>query len=124
MTLSRGSFEWAGVVSGLVLSEHIGNNDLRPFIVCSAKGVLVADSRFGGKNLFQKVRLYTFTGIALLAVIVIFQNTKPVTTDLLFWSLDMPRAALLSVTMLAGFAGGVIWTGLRRWRERDRYHQH
>ena len=116
MTLSRVSFERTGAVSRLVLSEHIGNNDLSPFIVCSAKGVLVADSRSGGKSLFQKMRLYTFAGIALLAVIVIFQNTDHVTTDLLFWSIEMPRAALLSVTMLAGFSGGVIWTGFRRRR--------
>jgi uncharacterized integral membrane protein len=49
-------------------------------------------------------------------VIIIFQNTDDVETQLLFWIITMPLAALLSVAMLAGFAGGVIWIGLRRRR--------
>jgi len=76
----------------------------------------VADDKIAGKSLYQKIRLYTLAGVAALAVIVIFQNTDNVETQLLFWSITMPRAALLSVAMLAGFAGGVVWVGLRRRR--------
>ena len=76
----------------------------------------MADDQISGKSLYQRIRLYTLVGIAALAVIVIFQNTDNVETQLLFWSITMPRAALLSVAMLAGFAGGVIWVGLRRRR--------
>ena len=83
-----------------------------------SKGGLVPDDRPGGKSLYQKVRLYMLVGIAVLAVIVIFQNTENVKTQVLFWTIEMPRAALLSVTMLAGFTGGVIWTGFFRRRQR------
>jgi uncharacterized integral membrane protein len=76
----------------------------------------VADDQIAGKSLLQKLRLYTLVGIAALAVIIIFQNTDDVETQLLFWIITMPLAALLSVAMLAGFAGGVIWIGLRRRR--------
>ena len=76
----------------------------------------MADDQIAGKSLLQKLRLYTLVGIAALAVIIIFQNTDDVETQLLFWIITMPLAALLSVAMLAGFAGGVIWIGLRRRR--------
>ncbi len=74
------------------------------------------DDRSGGKSLYQKIRLYTLVGITVLAVIVIFQNTEDVPTHVLFWTIEIPGAALLSVTMLAAFAGGVIWTGFFRRR--------
>ena len=80
------------------------------------QGVLVSDYQSGGRSLYQKLRLYTLVGIALLAVIVIFQNTENVKTQLLFWTIEMPLAALLSVIMIAGFAGGVICVGIRRRR--------
>jgi len=76
----------------------------------------VADIQISGKSLYQKIRLYTLVIIAVLAVIIIFQNTDNVETQLLLWSITMPRAALLSVATLVGFAGGVIWVGLRRRR--------
>ena len=37
-----------------------------------------------------------------------FQNTQPVETKLLFVTLTMPRAALLSLTMLIGIAVGIL----------------
>lgn len=76
----------------------------------------MADEQIAGKSLYQKIRLYILVIIAVLAVIIIFQNTDNVKTQLLFWSITMPRAALLSVATLVGFAGGVIWVGLRRRR--------
>ena len=76
----------------------------------------MADEQIAGRSLYQKIRLYILVIIAVLAVIIIFQNTDNVKTQLLFWSITMPRAALLSVATLVGFAGGVIWVGLRRRR--------
>ena len=76
----------------------------------------MGDEQIAGKSLYQKIRLYILVIIAVLAVIIIFQNTDNVKTQLLFWSITMPRAALLSVATLVGFAGGVIWVGLRRRR--------
>jgi uncharacterized integral membrane protein len=78
--------------------------------------VPVTDDQSSGRSLYQKVRLYTLVGIAMLAVIVIFQNTEDVKIQLLFWPIPMPLAALLSATLLAGFVGGVIWVGFRRRR--------
>ena len=76
----------------------------------------MAEHQSGGRSLYQKIRLYTFLGIGLLAVIMIFQNTANVETKLLFWKIEMPRAALLAATLLVGFASGVVWN--RFWRRR------
>jgi len=67
-----------------------------------------------GRSLYQKVRLSALITIGVVLMIVIFQNTEDVETQVLFWTLTMPRAALLAATMLAGFAGGIIWSGMRR----------
>ena len=49
-------------------------------------------------------------GIILVAIgaIVILQNTASVETNILWYSITMPRAVLLLVTALVGFALGVI----------------
>ena len=67
-----------------------------------------------GRSLYQKVRLYVLIAIGVVLTVVIFQNTEDVETQVLFWTLKMPRAALLAATMLAGFAGGIVWSGMRR----------
>ena len=46
--------------------------------------------------------------LAILAAIVIFQNTESVKTRILFISITMPRFILLAVTGLVGFAIGVL----------------
>ncbi|MCH2211176.1 MAG: hypothetical protein MK110_07725 [Fuerstiella sp.] len=76
----------------------------------------MTEHQSGGRSFYHKIRLYTFVGIGLLAVIMIFQNTANVETQLLLWKIEMPRAALLAATLLAGFVGGVVWTGFRRRR--------
>jgi uncharacterized integral membrane protein len=67
-----------------------------------------------GRSLYQKARLYGLISVGAVALVVIFQNTQEVETQVLFWTLRLPRAALLASTLLAGFAGGVVWTGFRR----------
>ena len=64
----------------------------------------------------NKARNIIVIVIALLSVFVILQNTQTVETRLLFVTISMPRALLLIVTFLVGFAVGVILTG--HWRRR------
>jgi len=66
------------------------------------------------RSLYQKARLYGLLSVAAASLVVIFQNTQEVETRVLFWTFGLPRAALLAATLLAGFAGGVIWAGFRR----------
>ena len=52
-----------------------------------------------------------FMGIlAILLIIIIFQNTETVNTTILFMSIAMPRFILLFLVLLMGFAAGVIVT--------------
>ncbi len=46
--------------------------------------------------------------LAVFAVILILQNTEPVETRLLFTTVTMPRAVLLILTTLVGFALGLL----------------
>jgi uncharacterized integral membrane protein len=55
-----------------------------------------------------KIRLIAAAGLAVLAVIWILQNRGAVQTRFLFITLTMPQSALLAITLLLGFAGGVL----------------
>jgi len=55
-----------------------------------------------------RMRHITAVVLALLGVIIILQNTAPVETKLLFFTITMPRAILLMGTTLIGFALGVL----------------
>ena len=59
-----------------------------------------------------KGRLISAALLALLATTVILQNTQPVETKILFLNIFLPHALLLLVTLLTGFALGVIITML------------
>jgi uncharacterized integral membrane protein len=48
--------------------------------------------------------------IAIVLIIIIFQNVEPVITQLLFVSIKMPRAALLVITLAIGFFLGQVFT--------------
>ena len=45
---------------------------------------------------------------AILVIVVVLQNTQTVETKLLLVTIAMPRAVLLFVTLLVGFAFGLI----------------
>jgi uncharacterized integral membrane protein len=49
--------------------------------------------------------------VAILAIVVVAQNTQAVETRLLFVTVVMPRAILLLITLLAGFVLGVLAAG-------------
>jgi uncharacterized integral membrane protein len=61
--------------------------------------------------MYNKIKIVVLAILVLLIVIVVFQNTEPVETKILFLKLTMPRAAMLFVTLVIGFALGVLTAG-------------
>ena len=49
--------------------------------------------------------------VAVLAIIVVAQNTQAVETKLLLVTVTMPRAVLLFITLLVGFVLGLVSAG-------------
>ncbi|MBU0483203.1 MAG: LapA family protein [Proteobacteria bacterium] len=58
----------------------------------------------------ERIKLIAIVTLAILGTIVVLQNTEPVNTRILLWSITMPRAVLLLGTSLIGFAVGVLTT--------------
>lgn len=56
----------------------------------------------------KNVKLVITLVLLVLGAIIVFQNTDSVQTNILWYSITMPRAVLLIVTGLVGFAIGVI----------------
>ena len=56
----------------------------------------------------NKLKLVAIAVISLAVLIVVLQNTQAVETNSLFLTVTMPRAALLSGTLIIGFAIGVL----------------
>lgn len=59
----------------------------------------------------DKFKIVALVLIALVAVIIIFQNTGTVETKFLFITVEMPQVVLLAGTLLIGFAIGVLAAG-------------
>ena len=59
----------------------------------------------------NKWKLAAVALIALVAVVVVLQNTQLVETKLLFITVTLPNAALLFGTLIIGFAIGVLTAG-------------
>ncbi|HEX9793090.1 MAG TPA: LapA family protein [Planctomycetota bacterium] len=57
--------------------------------------------------------------LAVLAAIVVFQNTQQVETRLLFATVTMPRAVLLFLTLVTGFVIGLLFAS-RSKRKPDK----
>ncbi len=60
------------------------------------------------RRLTNRIKIAVAAVVAILAIIVIFQNTEVVETRLLFVTVDMPRALLLIVTLLLGVLLGLM----------------
>jgi lipopolysaccharide assembly protein A len=58
--------------------------------------------------IMPKLKLVALLVLAVLAIVLVIQNTQAVVTRLLFVTVSMPLAALLALTLLIGFAGGVL----------------
>lgn len=61
--------------------------------------------------MMNKLKVIAIAILALLAVVVVLQNTQAVETKLLFVTLTMPNAALLFGAMVIGFGIGVLTAG-------------
>ena len=57
--------------------------------------------------MMQKVKISAIAVLAMLVLIVVLQNTESVETKILFFSITMPRAALLFGNLVVGFIVGV-----------------
>jgi uncharacterized integral membrane protein len=67
------------------------------------------------RPIWKRPRVILGVVVAVLAIIVVLQNTEDVSTRILFFSVAMPRAVLLFVTLLVGFIlGMVVATRLER----------
>lgn len=63
-----------------------------------------------------KLKLFVAVVLVVLVLIVVFQNTEPVETKLLFVTVTMPRAGLLAITFLIGVAAGILVAiSLTKW---------
>ena len=92
----------AVVANRLGLLVHLHSGPARP---CHES----QDTMLKGK--MNKLKLAAIAVISLVAVIVVFQNTQAVETQLLFLTLTLPNAALLFGTLIIGFAIGVLTAG-------------
>jgi putative membrane protein len=59
----------------------------------------------------NKLKVVAIAVLALVVVVVVLQNTQAVDTKLLFFTVTMPRAALLFGTLIIGFTIGVLTAG-------------
>lgn len=62
----------------------------------------------------KNAKLIAVITLVVLAIVVVLQNTESVVTRFLFFSIEMPRAVLLFITLLAGFALGLAAGGKLR----------
>ena len=58
-------------------------------------------------------RLIIVIAVGILAAILVFQNREPVETNLLWATVEMPRAVLLLTTFLLGVVVGLLVAYLR-----------
>ena len=56
----------------------------------------------------SKIKLSILLALAIMVIVLVLQNTQMVETKLLFVTVIMPLAALLGLTTLIGFAGGIL----------------
>ncbi len=60
------------------------------------------------RSVMARIKIVTVAVVAVLVLIIVLQNTETVDTQLLFFSITMPRAASLFGTLLIGFILGVV----------------
>lgn len=65
--------------------------------------------------------------IVLVLTVVVFRNLEATQVELVFTTLTLPLAALLSITLLIGFLMGLFASALwrvRNWRAKSRDKKH
>ena len=73
--------------------------------------------------MMQNIRIAGVALLALVVLIIVLQNTESVETKILFFSITMPRAALLLGALVVGFVIGVFTAGrvLARIQEKAQH---
>jgi uncharacterized integral membrane protein len=64
-------------------------------------------------RVMSKAKLISVAVLAVLAVVIVLRNIEVVEVDVLFYRLPMPLALLLLITVLLGFAVGVLVAMMR-----------
>ncbi len=66
--------------------------------------------------LSPRAKVIVWIVLAVLGLLIILQNTQSVETRLLFITIEMPRAALLALSLLIGFLLGAlsVWRATRQ----------
>lgn len=73
--------------------------------------------------MIQKLKIAGIALLALFVLIVVLQNTDTVETKVLFFSVTMPRAALMFGALVVGFIMGVFTAGKVLTRVKDKSKQ-
>ncbi len=58
--------------------------------------------------MMRRLRVGLIAVFAALTLIVVLQNMETAETDILFFTLSMPRSVLLALTALGGFVVGLL----------------
>ena len=66
-----------------------------------------------GLTLGQKLKIAVVATAGIVALLLVVQNQDPTQTSFLFWSVEMPRFALLAFVYLLGAATGFVMRGRR-----------
>lgn len=66
-----------------------------------------------GLTLGQKVKMAVVATTGVVALLLVVQNQDPTQTSFLFWTVEMPRFALLAFVYLLGAATGFVVRGRR-----------
>lgn len=71
----------------------------------------------------KKAKWIAFGVLLLVVAIIVFRNLEETKVELIFATVTMPLAALLTITLLVGFALGfsanALWR-VRHWRSKSR----
>jgi len=67
----------------------------------------------------RDLKLIAASILAILVAVLVFQNTEPVETHLLFGTVAMPHAVLIFISAAAGFALGVLLTMSLRSKRKN-----
>lgn len=56
----------------------------------------------------QKAKLFAIAALAVIAIAFVFQNSDPVTTHFLFFTISAAQAVMLFTTLAIGFVLGIL----------------
>jgi uncharacterized integral membrane protein len=57
--------------------------------------------------------------LILVAIVLMIQNRGPVSIQMLFWSVSMPRVILIVIFLLIGFAAGYVAATMKSRKASD-----